>query len=241
MLKPLLKIPKLTLTAWPKALEALWFPPVCLTCHRELANREELLCFSCAEELVLPTLATAEDPEIRRFAGHLPVSQVWALSHFVPKGKVQRLLHELKYRGQEAVGPMMGSILGYKIMQQNIQEMPDLIMPIPLHPKRQRQRGYNQSEAFGRGLSQSLSIPMSCDILLRPSVSESQTKKGREERFQNMEGVFAIGEENAQELQGKHILLVDDVLTTGATLANAGKALLASGAGRISIAVLASA
>ncbi len=136
--------------------------------------------------------------------------------HFVKGGHIQSLIHALKYRSQSQVGIGLGREYGRMLAASYGEQRPDLIIPVPLHPKKKHKRGYNQAACFGQGLSESLQIPMAEHFLVRAVYQTSQTHKGRLERFQNVLAAFKA--KNLNQLSGKHVLLVDDVLTTGATL-----------------------
>ncbi len=136
--------------------------------------------------------------------------------HFVKGGQIQSLIHALKYRSQPQVGTGLGREYGRILSDSYEDAKPDLIIPVPLHPKKKHKRGYNQAARFGEGLAHSLQIPMVERFLVRSVYQTSQTQKGRLERFQNVLAAFQA--RHLQQLKGKHILLVDDVLTTGATL-----------------------
>ena len=140
-----------------------------------------------------------------------------AASSFFNKGnKVQNLLHQLKYKGAKNVGEKIGLLYGYELLESNNFKDVDFIVPVPLHPKKLKKRGYNQSESFANGLSQSLNKEVVTNLLLRTVNSETQTKKSRFNRWENVATIFTIS--NASSIDGKHVLLVDDVITTGATI-----------------------
>jgi ComF family protein len=143
--------------------------------------------------------------------------------YFQKKGITQKLLHQLKYKGQKEVGRKLGLYYGYDL-KEHLEA--DCIIPIPLHKSRLRTRGYNQSEWFGKGLSEAMEIPMDSGSVVRIRKTETQTRKGRYKRWENVEGIFAVMD--PEKLAGCHVLLVDDVVTTGATLEACAQALVAA-------------
>ena len=158
----------------------------------------------------------ASNPFTERFDGRVAIQTGAALYHFTKKSRTQKLIHHLKYKGQQHIGSKLGELYGHQLAASKHFQYIDLIVPVPLHPRKEKKRGYNQSDLFAKGLSDTMEIPWSKNALLRKSISESQTKKTRLERLANVQAAFAVNK--PIELEGKHILLVDDVLTTGATL-----------------------
>lgn len=218
----------------------LIFPKVCLACAEPLSRGEDHLCTNCRAQLPYTDyhlLPATDNPLARRFWGRVPVRHALSYLRFLRRGRVQHLLHQLKYRGQRDVGLVLGRWYGHDLARQEFQF--DLIVPVPLHPHKLAKRGYNQSDPFAAGLAESLGIPWQPDALRRLEHTDSQTRKNRLERWQNVAEVFEVAD--AAAIQGKHILIVDDVLTTGATLEACAAALLAAGAAEVSIATIASA
>lgn len=166
----------------------------------------------------------------------MPVNRVMAFIRFTKKGKSQKLLHLLKYRNKPEIGEEMGRLYGLTLAQNGYSEEWDIIIPVPLHPLKQKRRGYNQSEKFASGLSQSLNIPAK-EMLERKKFTETQTKKSRLQRLENVDEVFDLKE--TENVSGLRILLVDDVITTGATLCACANVLLAYGAKHVDLATIA--
>lgn len=223
-------------------LAALFFPRPCLACRAPLVAGEAHLCTSCRTELPYTDyhlLPPAQNPLARRFWGKLPVQHTLSYLHFLRHGRVQQLLHQLKYRGQSQVGSALGQLYGAELAEAGLGPEFDLIVPVPLHRRKLARRGYNQADAFATGLAAALPCPSAAHALRRTEHTASQTRKGRVARWQNVATVFEVAEPT--EIVGRHILLVDDVLTTGATLEACGAVLLAAGARAISIATIASA
>ncbi|OGX81027.1 ComF family protein [Hymenobacter glacialis] len=218
----------------------LIFPRLCLACREPLVTGETHLCTGCRAELPYTDfhlLPPEQNPIGRRFWGKLPIRHALSYLRFVRHGRVQNLLHELKYQGQRDVGTALGQLYGAELHAAGFATDFDLIVPVPLHPKKLARRGYNQAAAFATGLATGLKVPTSATALRRNANTATQTKKNRAQRWENVATVFEV--ENPAAVIGRRILVVDDVLTTGATLEACGAALLAAGAAEVSIATIA--
>lgn len=156
------------------------------------------------------------NPLNQTFLGRVPVENTVSYLFFRKGTATQAILHALKYRGNKEIGDFLGYQYGLQLKEVEPFQHIDLIIPIPLHPKKERKRGYNQSEWIAKGLSRALGIDYSTKLLFRRDYTETQTRKARYNRWENVKEVFAL--ENSEQLEGKHILLCDDVLTTGATM-----------------------
>jgi ComF family protein len=221
-------------------LLALFFPHACLACQEPLVAGEHHLCTTCRAELPYTDyhlLPADQNPLSRRFWGKLPVAHTLSYLRFLQHGRVQRLLHQLKYQGQQGVGKALGQLYGAELATAGLAPTFDLIVPVPLHRRKLARRGFNQADAFAEGLANALPCPWSASALRRTEYTDSQTRKSRTERWENVSSVFEVAK--PQEVAGRHILLVDDVLTTGATLEACGAVLLAAGATQLSIATIA--
>ncbi|MBN7802357.1 ComF family protein [Algoriphagus aestuariicola] len=216
----------------------LIFPRNCLQCGRALFDFEPCLCTVCQGSLPLANFhMRAFDNELTsKIRGLMPVSRVMAFLRFSKKGKSQKLLHQLKYRNMPEIGVEMGRLFGLSLVNERLQSEWDVIVPVPLHPMKQKRRGYNQSEEFGKGLSKSMNIRLE-NLLERRKFTETQTKKTRLQRLENVEEVFDL--RNGGNVQGLRILLVDDVITTGATLCACANVLLDCGAKHVDLATIA--
>lgn len=202
----------------------LFYPRVCAACGNLLMSKEETVCLSC-RYLLPKTLyeKNADNPLAQMFYGQINFHAVTAEFFFSKTGKVQHLLHQLKYEGNQDAGFFLGQQLGESIKEAELFQRIDYIIPIPLHPKKEHIRGYNQSHVIAQGVEDVTEIPIMKDCLYRKVFTSTQTKKSREERWNNVKDIFDI--KNGERLKGQHILLIDDVLTTGATLMAAGKTL----------------
>lgn len=200
-----------------ESLLHLFYPNVCNYCQRPLAQEETVLCLHCI--LILPRTQFhlyKENKATQIFIGRVPVETAVSFVYFTKDGMMQDLLHQFKYNGKKEIGTILGKLFAEDIKDCSWLKEIDVIVPVPLHKKKERLRGFNQATVFARSLGQALNIPLLENVLQRRKYTESQTNKSRKTRMINMEGVFEVMESGA--LIDKYILLVDDVLTTGATL-----------------------
>jgi ComF family protein len=220
-----------------KDLLNLILPMPCPTCEDMLVRNELILCTTCLYELPRTRYASYTDnPVARLFWGRVYVENATALFRYEKGSRYQQLIHELKYRNRQDIGRVLGRMLGTELRGSAFGSA-DLILPVPLHPKKQRQRGYNQCDPIAKGISETLGIPWQADYLVRPSATLTQTGKSRRDRWSNVAGGFES--KQGEELTGKHIILVDDVVTTGSTLDACASAILSGTQLRISMATLA--
>lgn len=202
--------------SWLLDIASLIYPRVCNGCGNALYKHEQTICNLCYVNLprtnfhLLPA-----NPVQKIFYGRAEVKQAASFLSFQKKGSVQKILHALKYRSKPEVGHLLGKWYGQDLKKANAFDQCDVIVPVPLHKKRLRKRGYNQSEHIARGLAEELNIPVLTHVLVKKHFTETQTFKSREERWQNALHSFEIIDPSA--INGKRILLVDDVITTGAT------------------------
>ncbi len=217
---------------------ALIFPHNCVSCGKNLYKKEQSICTYCAYYLPKTNFHLNEDNPIAKiFWGRVPIFSAAAFYSFNKGGKVQQLIHQLKYKGQKHIGLSIGKLYGYELKDCKNFNTVDTIMPVPLHPKRKKKRGYNQSDDFAIGLAESMNLKADLKTLYRAKESETQTRKSRFSRWQNVESVFQLY--NPSDIEGKHILLVDDVITTGATLEACAQTLLKVPGVKVSIATIA--
>lgn len=203
----------------------IFYPDICIICNENLHNREKQVCLSCFSEIPRTNYHLLTDnPVEKRFWGKVQIEKATSFFFFTKGSPFQTLLHELKYHNNREIGALMGLYAGNEINQRDYFENIDLVIPIPLHPKKKRKRGYNQSEEICKGLSESLSKPTDFRNLIRTKENATQTKKSVFERYENTSGIFEVNDPTT--FANKHILLVDDVLTTGSTLEAAANAIL---------------
>ncbi len=170
------------------------------------------------------------------FTGRLPLLHATAQYYFTKESGLQHLLHQMKYKGARELCVYMGRLMAQQLAQSPWINEIDALVPLPLFAQRERQRGYNQSALLCQGITEVLQKPLLKDVVVRSTATESQTRKNRVQRWQNMEGRFSLTD--ASKTEGKHLLLIDDVVTTGATLESCGRALLQSENTQLSIATL---
>ena len=217
----------------------LFYPKLCPACNKNLSAEEELICIHCELHLPLTHYFDYENNPIEKlFWGRVKVGTAASL-YFFNKGEgIQRLMHQLKYKERKDVGLWLGKKLAKEMMASNRFNDIELIIPIPLHPKKEFKRGYNQSMLIAKAMEEACGVQCS-DLLQRIENSGSQTRKGKYDRWLNVSSAFRLSANHS--LENKNVVLVDDVITTGATLEAAVSALLSAGVKNVSIATVASA
>lgn len=216
----------------------LLYPNTCACCHQLLKSPKSCVCMACQFSLPKSQILDLNDNFIhQRFWGRIPVEQAFCQYKFQKKGKLQLLMHQLKYERNELVGYFFGRQLAITLQQDEQFICPDIIIPIPLHKEKERKRGYNQSLLIAKGIESILKIPIVDDAVIRVHHSDSQTKKKRYERWENVGEIFQLS--NASFIKNQHVLLIDDIVTTGATLEACAQTLLQVKGTRISIATVA--
>jgi ComF family protein len=219
---------------------SLFFPRYCLSCHGSLVKGEEMICTRCMLEMPQTDFHMKHSNSLReRLQMRFPLHYAMALFRFSKSGRVQEMLHTLKYKNQPELGVSLGKMYGEKLLSSGYQAAWDMIVPVPLHSSRQRKRGYNQSSKFAEGLSEKLHIPVVEDALVRRVKTETQTKKSKLNRWENVKLVFEL--KSLVFPPRSRVLLVDDVVTTGATLEACTNVLLTEGCESVSIACIAEA
>jgi ComF family protein len=200
-----------------KNLLNIFFPKVCYGCSHLLTDNEAYICTQCRHDLPVTNYHLNADTSIEKiFYGRAKLVNATALLHFEKKGIVQQLLHNLKYKGHEDIGMFLGQWLGHELASlENYQDI-DIIIPVPLHKKKQRKRGYNQVANFGIELAKALNAHYLDNVLIKISNTKTQVFKKRIARWNDENEIFTI--DNNQLIEGKHVLLVDDIITTGATI-----------------------
>ena len=220
-------------------LLGLIYPTSCLVCEQRIPPRREKLCVRCEAELPFGIYPHGEQPLEQVFWGRVEVRYCWAWLRFRKGNLARTLLHRVKYGGSRRIGRYMGMRFGHDLLRSNFERSLneiDCIVPIPLHPKKQRKRGFNQAEAIAKGMSTALSIPVRSDILKRKTHKGSLTALGRMDRWDSIQDNYDI--QKKADLP-KHIMIVDDVVTTGATIESCAALLKENGVTTISVATLA--
>ncbi|MBK9338404.1 MAG: ComF family protein [Lewinellaceae bacterium] len=216
----------------------LLYPNLCIGCDADIQSQHNCFCISCQRKLHLTNMHHQRENEFtERFWGRVPLEAGAAMYYFNRKSPIQKALHQLKYHNQADIGVRLGQQFGLMLKQSPLFQVVEGILPVPLHPKKEQLRGYNQSAMLATGLSDALQIPVMSGILVRRQFSESQTRKKRMDRFDNVNDVFEV--QHPERIQSRHLLIVDDVLTTGATLEACGQVLLQVPAVRLSMATIA--
>lgn len=221
-----------------KEIFCLFYPNICVNCEVTLLQNEKYLCTVCNNDLPIiddnpHTNVTLEST----FFGKVPIKSIRSFLYYQKHGITQKIIHELKYKNQQQIGSFIGNWFGTQLKESGIFNNIDYIIPVPLHSKKLKTRGYNQLTKFGQTLSNILNIKYIPDILIKVSVSKTQTLKERFERFSDNKTKFKL--KNYNFLERKHVLLIDDVITTGATLETCCKELLKTKDITISIATMA--
>lgn len=218
----------------------LLFPTLCLGCTNSLEENEVILCTKC--RISIPETNQHKEPYghnlLNKFAGKVPVQFLASYVYFTKGGLVQKLIHGIKYKNQKEVAKIVAGWYGYQLRSEsNFVNDIDVIVGVPLHKSRFQQRGYNQADWIAEGLSEALNIPSRTDVLVCKRFKESQTRKNRLERWENVKTVFSV--ENELAIRGRHVAIVDDVITTGATIEACAVKLLQAGCKSVSVLTLA--
>jgi ComF family protein len=196
---------------------SLIYPNVCMSCGKPLFRFENCICSYCLYHLPQTNFhLNNNNPVSRLFWGRVKFESAASFLYYNKGGKIQHLIHQLKYKDQKQVGFFLGSKYGELLKKADGFNSIDTVIPVPLHPRKQRKRGYNQSDHIADGISNAMEIRTDKTTLFRAFASETQTKKSRYNRFQNVSSVFAL--KDSKILQGRHVLIVDDVITTGSTI-----------------------
>jgi ComF family protein len=202
-----------------------FYPHICPGCGSDVIGNKHFLCLECINDLPHTGFALhANNPLEKKFRGRIPITAGMSEFYFSKSSIVQNLIHEFKYKGNVKVGFHLGKMMGKSIANSHRFSNIDLLIPLPLFTKKEFKRGFNQSEVLCKGIRDITGIPIASKNVIRTMPTETQTKKGRIERWENVEKSFSIL--NSSNLNGKNILLVDDVITTGATIEACGAQIL---------------
>lgn len=226
------------LKQWSADFLHLLFPHICTGCGSDVLDQQQQLCLRCLSELpVTNFFVQPGNPVEANFYGRLRLRHAAAGYFFTKDSLIQHLIIQLKYRGNKDIGFYLGQLIGSMIAKSNAFDDINALVPLPLNPRRERKRGYNQATALCNGIASVWNRPVIDKVVIRKVYTETQTQRGRVSRWENMDGVFAITD--AAALQGQHLLLVDDVITTGATFEACGAEILKLPGTTLSIAALA--
>ncbi len=216
----------------------LFYPELCVTCGDRLLSHEKYVCLNCWHDLPKTNFHLERNNKVAQlFWGRVQVDHTTSFFSYRKGSRYQKLIHFIKYKGLKELGFEAGRKFGLELNMSDTFSSVDLVVPVPLHPKKQKQRGYNQSEWIAKGMAEAMQKELSPDNLIRKIFTSTQTRKNRFERWQNVEGIFEIA--RPDEFTGKHILLIDDVVTTGSTLEACAYQLLKVENAKVSIATLA--
>lgn len=223
---------------WLSSFLSLLFPRCCIVCGRPLARGEECICAMCNIDMPRTNYHLRKDNPVEKlFWGKIPLERATSFFFYHKGSDFRQILHQLKYGGQKEIGAIMGRYMAAEFSSSGFFEGIDVIVPVPLHKKKQRIRGYNQSEWIARGVSAVTGIMIDTESVVRRRNTETQTHKSIFERWENVDGIFEL--RNPESLVGKHVLIVDDVLTTSATVAACASSLKDVEGVRVSILTLA--
>jgi ComF family protein len=212
------------------------FPHICIGCGNDILTVESTLCMRCIAEMPETNFERLPDNPVEKiFWGRLPLAGATAQFYFTKESLMQHLMHQFKYKGNKELGLQLGKMMGAQLLQSG-RFNADGLIPLPLFPAKEKRRGYNQATVLCRGMAESMNLPVWDNVIIRPQHTETQTKKGRIERWNNIDGKFILSA--PETIAGKHALLVDDVVTTGATLEACGSELLKAEGVQLSIAAL---
>jgi ComF family protein len=217
---------------------SLLFPRLCYGCGNHLLRNEKVICTECYILIPRTNFHLKEDnPVSRLFWGRCRLEKAAAFSYYTRDSRIRRAIHHLKYKGAREAGKELGRIYGLSLKSSGFLDGIDFIIPVPLHPAKKRSRGFNQSDLISEGIAMQGLIPVETGVLLRNTKTSTQTKKSRYDRWSNVEGIFEVTDE--EKLKDRHILLVDDVITTGSTLEACANEILKIEGARVSVAALA--
>ncbi len=216
----------------------LFYPHLCSGCGSDLMDEKNILCLKCINDLPHTGFAVFPNNPIEKyFWGRLPLLAAHSEFYFSKESLIQHLIHQLKYKRNTSVGFFLGELMGKSMLNSNRFNNIDALIPLPLYADKERRRGFNQAAVIANGVSAIMNIPIITGNIIRQRPTETQTRKHRTERWENVAGSFAI--KNPAALTGKHLLLVDDVVTTGATLEACGNMILRINEVKLSVATIA--
>jgi len=216
----------------------LFYPHICTGCGSDVLEKDNLLCLECIHNLSHTGFADLpNNPVEKYFWGRTPITAAYSQFYFSKEFLIQHLIHQLKYKGDTEIGFYLGEMMGKTLLKSSRFSSVDALIPLPLYADKEHKRGYNQAAVICNGMSAIMNVPVLSGAVIRRYATETQTRKHRTERWENVKESFKVVKE--KELAGKHLLLVDDVVTTGATLEACGNIILNATNARLSIATLA--
>lgn len=216
----------------------LFYPKICLSCGAPLVKNETIICTKCDFNLPRTNMHIEKGNKVEKiFYGRVNIEMAMAFLYYNKKTNIQNLLHSFKYKGKSEIGIALGKRMGIQLNQSEFFSKIDVIIPIPLHKEKLKKRGYNQSEIIAQGIQETFAKKIITNNLIRTTYTQTQTKKTRTERWENVEKVFVVSK--PEDLKNKHILLIDDVVTTGATLEACASKILEIQNTKVSVATLA--
>lgn len=217
---------------------SLLFPRLCHGCGNHLMRNETLICTECFVTIPRSGYHLIPDNPVEKiFWGRCMISKAAAFSFYTRDSRIRRLIHQLKYKGVKEIGSELGRIYARSLKSSGFLDDIDIIVPVPLHPSKKRQRGFNQSDIISLGISEVSGIPVDTGLLIRKTVTKTQTRKSRFDRWTNVQDIFSVTDN--QKLRGLHILLVDDVITTGSTIEACANEVLKAEKTKVSVVALA--
>ena len=217
---------------------SLLFPRLCYGCGNHLVRNESLICTECY--VMIPRTnyhLEPDNPVAQLFWGRCRIEKAAAFSYYTRDSRIRKLIHQMKYKGAREIGAELGRIYAVSLMSSKFLDDIDIIIPVPLHHSKVRQRGFNQSDVISQGISSVSGLPVNTTTLVRKTVTQTQTRKSRYERWTNVSDIFYVTDED--KLKGRHVLLVDDVITTGSTIEACADEILKTEATKVSVAAIA--
>ena len=217
---------------------SLLFPRLCYGCGNHLVRNESLICTEC--NVMIPRTnyhLEPDNPVAQLFWGRCRIEKAAAFSYYSRDSRIRKLIHQLKYKGAREIGAELGRIYAVSLMSSKFLDDIDMIIPVPLHPSKVRQRGFNQSDEISQGISSVSGLPVDTATLVRKTVTQTQTRKSRYDRWTNVSDIFFVTDEG--KLKGRHVLLVDDVITTGSTIEACADEILKTEGTKVSVAAIA--
>jgi ComF family protein len=229
---------KINLKFYVDAFVTLFYPRTCYACYANQIDKNEMICIECLQKLPYTNFESIKENATEKlFWGRITTSFACSIFYFEKENMLQNIIHQIKYKNEKKLGIFMGKLMGLKINELIKEHNIDFMLPMPIHPKKEKKRGYNQATLLCIGINEITTLEYIENAIVKIQHTETQTKKSRIERWRNVEQVFNVP--NPHLIKGKNILIIDDVITTGASTEACGQMLLEHGANAISICGLA--